>query len=177
MFRRCPDASIQPVVGRVRVGSGPWGVLDFLLIAQPGVSSLCWPRLGLPLRSPRLRGLQGEPKIARMNYTVKQVFVCLGVTLDVGDDGLVATEQVGLVNGHAYHEGHYREVWTVSSSHPAPYLTYCCFQCLRQYFCQYPSITSSQSHPHSSAGKPGSTNSHNRLDMNQFQDNKSHWEV
>lgn len=40
VFCRCPDASIQPVVGCVRGGSGPGGVLIFLLIAQPGVSSL-----------------------------------------------------------------------------------------------------------------------------------------
>ncbi len=40
VFSRCPDASIQPVVGCLRGGSGPGGVLIFLLIAQPGVSSL-----------------------------------------------------------------------------------------------------------------------------------------
>lgn len=75
MSCRCLDASIQPVVGRLRDGSGPGGVLNFLLIAQPGVSSLCWPRLGLSLWSPRMRGLQGETTITRMNYAVKQVLV------------------------------------------------------------------------------------------------------
>lgn len=67
VFCRCPDASVQPLISCLRVGSGPGGFLIFLLIAQSGVSSLCWPRLGLPLRSPRLRGLQGETR----NHTRK----------------------------------------------------------------------------------------------------------
>lgn len=86
VFWRCPDPSIQPVIDCLRAGNGPGGLLIFLFIAQPWVSSLCRPRLGLPLWSPCLRGLQGEMKITHMNYTVKQVVLSLDFTLDIGED-------------------------------------------------------------------------------------------
>lgn len=85
VFCRCPDASIQPVVCGLRRGTGSGGVLICLLIAQSGVSSLCWPRLGLPLWSPRLWGLQGETNITHINYAAKQAILSSDYTLGVGE--------------------------------------------------------------------------------------------
>lgn len=60
---RCPDPSLQPIFGSLWVGGRPGGAFGLFVGAKPGVSSLRWPRLGIPLRSPRLRGLQGEREI------------------------------------------------------------------------------------------------------------------
>lgn len=60
---RCPDPSLQPIFGSLWLGGRPRGAFGLFVGAKPGVSSLRWPRLGLPLRSPRLRGLQGEREI------------------------------------------------------------------------------------------------------------------
>lgn len=60
---RRPDARLQPILSSLWVGGRPGGAFGLLLRAQPGVSRLRWPCLGLPLRSPRLRGLQGETEI------------------------------------------------------------------------------------------------------------------
>lgn len=69
---RCPDTSIQPILSCIWDGTEPGRALSFLLITQPRVSGLCWSGLWLPLRSSRLRGLQGERKITPKNYTVMQ---------------------------------------------------------------------------------------------------------
>lgn len=60
---RCPDPSLQPIFSSLWVGGRPGGAFGLFVGAQPGVPSLRWSRLGLPLRSPRLRGLQGEREI------------------------------------------------------------------------------------------------------------------
>lgn len=72
VFCRCPDTSLQPIFGSLRHGSRPGGAFGLLVNAQPGVSSLCWPCLRLPLRSPRLRGLQGERESRTRNYMAAQ---------------------------------------------------------------------------------------------------------
>ena len=61
-FCRRPDTSLQSIFGSLRDGSRPWGAFGLLVNAELGVSSLRWPCLRLPLRSPRLGGMQGERK-------------------------------------------------------------------------------------------------------------------
>lgn len=69
---RCPDTSLQPIFGSLWNGSGPGRAFGILVNAQPGVSGLLWPCLRLPLRSPCLRGLQGERQSRARNVVSAQ---------------------------------------------------------------------------------------------------------